>query len=188
MARPVVFLDACVLYAPLVRIILLGAARAGLLTPRWSPRVLDEWRIASARQHDFETEEAIEATRREMAADFPEASVTPEQSVEDDIRLPDAADAHVVAAAVAAGTDILLTFNLRDFPARRLAARGITPRHPDGFLWELIDSEPARMATAIREAGAAAELSDVEAVRRALKRAKLPRTAKAWTARAAGGR
>lgn len=183
MARPVVFLDACVLYPPFLRTILLGAAEAGLFAPRWSPRVLDEWRIASARKRGAEAGDAIETARREMTARFPDASVIPEARVADAVVLPDAADAHVLAAAVAAAADILLTFNLRDFPARRLSAHGIEPRHPDGFLWQLFSHEPEAMTRAIVAAGAAAGARDAETIRRALKRAKVPRLAKAWRAR-----
>lgn len=182
MARPTVFLDACVLYPPLVRGILLGAARAGLFAPRWSPRVLEEWRIASARKRSVAAEDAVDAARREMAVHFPDASVAAEREIEATLALPDAADAHVLAGAIAAGAEALVTFNLRDFPARGLAAHGIVPRHPDGFLWELFSGERATMVGVIRDAAAAAGAHDAEAIRRALKRAKLPRLAKAWQA------
>ena len=186
MARPVVFLDACVLYPPLVRGILLGAAEAGLFAPRWSRRVLDEWRLAFARKHGPDAEDTIEAASAAMTERFPAASVAPEPEVTAALVLPDAADAHVLAAAIAAGADILLTFNLRDFPARRLAAHGILPRHPDGFLWELFSLDPETMMPVLRTAGAAAGAHDPETLRRALKRAKLSRLAKAWKARASG--
>lgn len=182
MARPVLFLDACVLYPPLVRSTLLGAARAGLFRPRWSPRVLEEWRIASARKQGLPAEDAVDAARREMQASFPDASIDPAGELEDGLTLPDAADTHVLAAAIAAGADVLLTFNLRDFPPRRLAAHGIVPRHPDGFLWELFSRAPAAMTAVIREAGATAGARDAETIRRALKRARLPRLARAWKA------
>ena len=53
-AAPVAFLDACVLYPPLVRGLLLGAAAEGLLRPRLSPRVLEEWARATERDHGAE--------------------------------------------------------------------------------------------------------------------------------------
>ncbi len=181
MARPVVFLDACVLYPPLVRGILLGGAKAGLFAPHWSPRVLEEWRIAVARNEGVEAEDSMAAAHREMAKRFPDASVVAAPDLEETLTLPDAADTHVLAAAIAAKADVLLTFNLSDFPKRRLAAHRVVPRHPDGYLWELFSAEPEMMAEAIREAAGAQE---AEAIRRGLKRAKLPRLAKAWRAHA----
>lgn len=188
MARPVAFLDACVLYPPLVRNILLGGAGAGLFAPRWSPRVLEEWRIAAARNEGVEAEDRMAASHRAMAARFPDASVMAAPDIEEALALPDAADTHVLAAAIAARAEVLLTFNLRDFPKRRLAAHRIAPRHPDGFLWELFSAEPETMAEVIREASAAAGARDAETIRRALKRAKLPRLAKAWKAHADAAR
>lgn len=179
---PTIFLDACVLYPPLVRGILLGAAEKGLFTPRWSRRVLDEWRIAAARNGGPAAESGAEAIAARMAERFPGGEVTAGPGVEMAIDLPDPADAHVLAGALAAGAEVLLTFNLRDFPARRLAAPGIVARHPDGFLWELLSAAPDEMGGAIRAAAAAAGAETPEETRRALKRARLPRLGKAWYA------
>lgn len=178
--RPV-FLDACVLYNPVARALLMGAAEAGLFQPRWSPRVLDEWRIAAARNHGLAAEDAADTAIALMQAQFPGACVSPDPVAAPVHDLPDPADAHVLAAALAAGAGTLLTFNLRDFPRRRLAALGLAPRHPDGFLWELMSAAPEVLDTAIR--AALAEAPDAESRRRALKRAHLPRLAKAWHAR-----
>lgn len=180
MAEPVVFLDACVLYPPLVRGIVLGVAAAGLITPRWSPRVLAEWRIAAARNGGIEAEDRVDTAIAHIQARFPRAQATPEPDAELAHDLPDPADTHVLAAAIASGAEILLTFNLRDFPARQLARHGVTPRHPDGFLWQLFSQDPARMGAAIAEAASAIGAEGPDAVRRALKRAHLPRLAKAW--------
>ena len=186
MDKPVVFIDACVLYPWLTRGIVLGAAEAGLFTPRWSPRVLDEWRIAVARDGGTPAESWVDAVITRMEKIFPDASATPDPETEQTLDLPDPADIHVLAAAIAAGAGMLLTFNLRDFPARRLSAHKIAPRHPDGFLWELFSLEPDAAGQAIRETATEAGNTDADAIRRALKRAQLPRLAKAWFARESG--
>lgn len=183
MAERIVFLDACVLYPPLVRGILLRLAEAGFFAPRWSPRVLAEWRIAAARNGGMEAEDSADEVAAAMAARFPDASVTPAPEAELALDLPDAADLHVLAAAIAAKAELLLTFNTRDFPSRRLAAHGITPRHPDGFLWELFSQAPEAVEGALRDAAGDAGLGEADAIRRALRRAHLPRLAKAWRAR-----
>ena len=183
MAERVVFLDACVLYPPLVRGILLGLAETSFFAPRWSPRVLAEWRIAAARKGGMAAEDQADAAVAGMTARFPDASVEPAPGAELVHDLPDPADAHVLAAAIASGADMLLTFNTRDFPARRLAAHGIAPRHPDGFLWELFSHWPEAVEGAIRDAARTVGLHEAEAIRRSLKRAHLPRLAKAWATR-----
>jgi hypothetical protein len=186
MDRPVVFIDACVLYPNLVRGIVLRLADAGLFRPAWSPRVLMEWRIAAARSDDPSAEAVVDAITARMTATFPDAGVIPDPAVEQTLHLPDPADTHVLAAAIAAGAGVLLTFNLRDFPVRRLAAHGITPRHPDGFLWEMLSREPEAAGQAIRETATRDGCVDTDAIRRALKRAHMPRLAKAWFARETG--
>ncbi|MEY3307771.1 MAG: hypothetical protein RLZZ413_1809, partial [Pseudomonadota bacterium] len=42
-----IVLDACVLYPTVLREILIGVARAGLYTPLWSDRILEEWARAT---------------------------------------------------------------------------------------------------------------------------------------------
>ena len=161
-------------------------AEAGLFSPAWSPRVLAEWRIAATRDGGLAAESTVDAVVMHMTAAFPNASVTPDPAVEQALDLPDPADIHVLAGAIAAGARVLLTFNMRDFPARLLAVHGIAPRHPDGFLWEMVSHEPELIGHAIRETVAEVGHTDPDAIRRALKRAQLPRLAKAWFAQEDG--
>ena len=170
-----VFLDACVLYPPLLRHLLIGTARAGLYRPLWSARVLAEWEIAVARKEGAAAAGTVAADRARLAAAFPGAEIGAAPETEAGLALPDPADAHVLAAAIAGGAGVLLTFNLRDFPARRLAGHGIAPRHPDGFLWELASHAPAVLAPLLARGTGSA---DPSAQRRALKRARLPRLGK----------
>jgi hypothetical protein len=118
-----------------------------------------------------------------MRGRFPAAEVPGDAAGEAVPALPDPADAHVLAAAAGGGAEVLLTFNLRDFPARRLAALGLAPRHPDGFLWELLSADPGgAMRRAVR---AALDGRTTAGDRAALKRARLPRLGKAFAAGAA---
>jgi hypothetical protein len=182
--NPVVFLDTCVLYPQLLRALVLGAGRAGLFRPAWSARVLGEWRLAAARDGGPAAEAAIGAEIERMQADFPGAEAEPSETVQDAVRLPDRSDEHVVAGAVAAEAGTILTLNLRDFPVRRLEPFGIVPRHPDGFLWELLSHHPQAMADVMRRAFEPLEATGPRAERNALKRAGLGRLGKAWEAMA----
>ncbi|MEO1723698.1 MAG: PIN domain-containing protein [Pseudomonadota bacterium] len=173
------FLDACVLYPQLFRGVLLGLGRAGLIRPFWSERVLEEWRIAAARAGGMAAEAAVRAEAAAMGAEFPGASVVPDAAVEAAIRLPDPADAHVAAGAAAAGA-VVVTLNIRDFPARRLVAHGIEAVHADSALWRLQGMAPAAVDRVVAEASAI--LAEGTGIRGALKRAGLPRFAKAVSA------
>lgn len=174
-----VFLDACVLFPPLVRGLVSGAAEAGLFTPRWSARVLEEWRRAVRAKQGAEAALLAEDAAMALQARFPGGLTQAEPDLEETLILPDPADAHVLAAAIAGGAGVLLTFNLRDFPRRALAWHGIEARHPDGFFWELLSLEEAAMAQVtscvLQQAGVSPDRA-----RAVLKRARLSRFGKAW--------
>lgn len=180
---PRVFLDTCVLFPQLVRELIFATARRGLFTPLWSPRVGTEWRIAAARNGGIAAEVAVDDLLTRMRETFPEGEVAPSARALPDLALPDDADRHVVAGALAGGADAILTFNLRDFPARRLAPLGLGVRHPDGFFWQLFGEQPSLMRAAVAEALGAAGVEPGRG-RAAFKRARLSRFAKAWAAEA----
>ncbi len=48
-------------------------------------------------------------------------------------------DRHVLATAITAGAEVIVTFNLRDFRRAALAPYGIAPEHPDTFLTHLFE-------------------------------------------------
>lgn len=62
--------------------------------------------------------------------------------------LPDRNDRHVLAAAIRAQADVIVTANVKDFPRETLRAFGIEPVHPDDFVLELIELAPTRVADA----------------------------------------
>ena len=172
-----VLLDANVLYPTLLRGILADYAGAGGFVPLWSPRILDEWRHAATRD-GFATHAAAEIAA--LTDRFPKASVTPDAQVLATLSLPDANDTHVLAAAIAGRADSILTANTRDFPTRTLARHALLRRDPDGFLREAYDTDHDRFAPALRSALDQARAHGVEGDDRALlKRARLPRLAKA---------
>jgi predicted nucleic acid-binding protein len=173
-------LDACVLYTTGLRGILLGGAAAGLFRPLWSARILEEWARA-ARKLGPGAEAQARAEIAAVTAAFPAAMVPPAPGIEARLHLPDAADIHVLAVAVAAGADAIVTRNAADFPRGVLAGEGIARRDPDGFLWELWSAAPAAVAAAVEAERAAAEAATGRAwPRRAfLKRLGLPRLARA---------
>jgi hypothetical protein len=52
----------------------------------------------------------------------------------DTLSLPDPNDRHVLAAGIIGRCDVIVTQNLKDFPADVLASYGIDVQHPDEFL------------------------------------------------------
>jgi len=171
-----VFLDACVLYPTVMREMLLGAAEEGLYRPCWSPRVLEEWRRAVARDGgDVRAE--IEA----ISMAWTGASVEPRGADMARLYLPDEGDIHVLAAAVAAGADLLITLNAKDFPRHTLTGEGLSRQDPDGFLRALWAEDAAALERVGDRVHARARASGAPDMPRKtlLKMARLPRLAKA---------
>ena len=174
------FLDACVLFPPLVRGCLLSAAAQDLFDPCWSAGVIDEWAWANARDHGPRAEAEIRDEAASMAARWPHGLTDSGLENQGALDLPDADDRHVLQGALEAKAELLVTFNLRDFPARKLRAHDLAPIHPDALLWELAGRAPAPLATALGQALRPFPRlkADPDETLRALKRAGLPRLAK----------
>jgi hypothetical protein len=66
------------------------------------------------------------------------------------LSLPDPDDRHVLAAAIRASADVIVTYNLKDFPAATLAGFDIEAQHPDDFLVRLIDQSPGMVCAAVK--------------------------------------
>lgn len=67
------------------------------------------------------------------------------------LNLPDPDDRHVLAAAICAGADVIVTVNLKDFPSSELAKYGIEARHPDDFIADLLRLEPEVVCAAAKQ-------------------------------------
>ncbi len=177
-----VLLDACVLFPTVLREILTGVAASGGFTPLWSDHILEEWARAVARKLPDQGQVAgVEIAL--LRARWPKAAVPPDLRLQARLHLPDADDTHVLAAAITGGAQILVTLNLADFPNRILAAHNILRRDPDGFLLDLWHDKPRLVGDVCSAVRATAETLSGAAkpMRPLLKKARLPRLAKALT-------
>ena len=172
-------LDACVLYPTLLRDILLGVARTDAFAPLWSARILEEWRRAALRNHP-EQAASVPGEIALVNTAWPGSEVQVADRAEEGLSLPDENDIHVLAAAITAQADVIVTLNLRDFPPRALARHGCRVEHPDPFLLALFREDPQRVGAAIDSALSPARAAAVSLTDRSLlKRARLPRLGKA---------
>jgi len=177
-------LDTCVLYPTVMREMLLGAARLGHFTPLWSARILGEWERAALKlgpEGAAQAKAEIALTR----AAFPKAEIAAAPGVEARLWLPDTADIHVLAAAIAGHSEGIVTVNNKDFPRHTLAEEGLERIGPDQLLYDLWLADPAGMeqlgAQVLTEANRLS--GDNWEIRPLLKKARLPRLAKALASR-----
>ena len=139
---PIAVLDACVLYSAPVRDLLIRLARQDLLWIRWSEEILDETFAAlRARRPDLDPTR-LERTRRLMTEAFPDALVEDHMSLISQIALPDPDDRHVLAAAIRAGAQWIVTENVKDFPGGATKEHGISVITPDEIVLLLVEKAP----------------------------------------------
>ncbi|MGB3243025.1 MAG: PIN domain-containing protein [Sulfitobacter sp.] len=180
MAR--ILIDACVLYPTVMREVVLGAAAAGLFEPIWSTRILEEWARA-ARKMGPEGEMQARAEVALVRSAWPKAERPEAPGLEARLWLPDENDIHVLAVAVDASADTIMTLNAKDFPRGILAQEGLTRVDPDSYLMTLWpDHSDVLQQVAQNILSTARALSGKHWDMRALmKKARLPRLAKALT-------
>jgi len=139
-SAPRVFADTNILYGGALRDILIDMAIAGAIELRWSPTVLDELCIALVRNREDYTQAKALKLVAAMTEVLPEALVIPPEGG-CGVGLPDVGDEHVVRAAVHGECDLILTFNVKDFPAELVAPVAVW--HPDTFILERVAADPA---------------------------------------------
>lgn len=151
MSNFVAIYDACVLYPAQLRDFLVRVALSDLFQARWSEHIHAEWmRNLAANRPDI-SPERLQRTRELMDRSVPDCLVRDYEPYIAGLTLPDPDDRHVLAAAIRAQAGVIVTLNLRDFPADTLAPYGITAQHPDEFLAHLFDLAPGVVCTAFRD-------------------------------------
>ncbi|WP_454873358.1 PIN domain-containing protein [Paraburkholderia xenovorans] len=143
--------DACVLYSQPLRNLLMRLALTDLYRARWTHAIHEEWiRNLIANRPDLDRAR-IYRVRELMDAHVRDALVENFEHLIPAINLPDPDDAHVVAAAVHCGAELIVTFNLKDFPARALSTFNVVAQHPDDFIADLFDLNQAKVLEAMAE-------------------------------------
>jgi len=173
-------IDTCVLFPTVMREMVLGVARAGHFEPVWSARILEEWARAAIKLGPAgETQARAEIAL--LRAAWPRAEHDAEPGLEARLWLPDVADVHVLAIAVASSADAIMTLNAKDFPRNILAEEGLSRIDPDSYLHRVWQAAPDSVAeVAARVLDTANRLSgDQWQMRALLKKARLPRLGKA---------
>ena len=145
---PEVLVDANILFAAPLRNLLIAAALAGLVRPRWSAEIQEEWTRARQRQEPRLKERSLALLRALIDHTVPDAAVAGFQHRIDALRLRDRNDRHVLAAALQAGTPVILTRNRKDFAPRDLAPHGVRAMDPDEVLGPTGGSWPEAMVWA----------------------------------------
>jgi hypothetical protein len=133
-----------VIWSAAVRDTLLLAADYALYRPAWSRRILREMADNLKSKRPDLDPRRIDRTVERMLQFFPEALIEGfEHRIES--MAVDAGDRHVLAAAVHAQAQVLVTWNTRHFPAAACGTFGIAVHTADAFLCSLLSAAPEKM-------------------------------------------
>lgn len=138
-----VLTDANILYPAYLRDVVLRFAYAGVFQVRWTDQILHEMARSMKKKVPEERHDRVDRTVAQMREAFPDAMVTGHENLISSMT-NHPKDRHVLAAAVEAGADLIVTSNVKDFPRSSCQPHDIDVQPPDDFLcfqWELRSPE-----------------------------------------------
>jgi predicted nucleic acid-binding protein len=150
-AQLIAIYDACVLYPAALRDFLMQLALSDLFQAKWTDRIHDEWIRNLLENRPDLKKEHLEKTKRLMNAATRDCLVERYDALIESVKLPDEDDRHVLAAAIHAHAGVIVTFNLKDFPAKTLRPHKIEAIHPDEFILRLVEMDSAAVCEAARK-------------------------------------
>jgi predicted nucleic acid-binding protein len=150
MAFTVIY-DANVLYPNSLRDLLIRIAQAGVVQAKWTSEILDEALGSLRRNRPDISQDKISRLRDLLNAAVPDCLVTGYEPLIEGLKLPDAKDRHVLAAAIKAGAQVIVTRNLKDFPASDLQPWGVDAKSPDDFVLDQIGIDGRIVAACVRQ-------------------------------------
>lgn len=143
-----VFLDACVLANFGVADLLLRLTeRPRQFLPAWSEEILAEVFRTQTQRLGW-PEELATSFGRELRTHFPEAMVAGYGHLAERLDV-NPKDQHVLAAAIHARAEVVLTFNLRDFPRAVLDPWGIKALRPQDYLLTMYEMDDLQVVSRI---------------------------------------
>jgi predicted nucleic acid-binding protein len=148
-----VIIDACVLVQAAVRDTLLRLSERRLFLSRWSDDIIAE--VDRTLIKFGVPREKVDYLISEMKSHFSDAWV--ESGYKDLIPAMknNEKDRHVVAAAIKAGCEVIVTYNLKHFEEAHLKPFDIIARHPDEFLIDVYYLNPEIVVHALHQQGSA---------------------------------
>ncbi|WP_416867882.1 MAG: PIN domain-containing protein [Imperialibacter sp.] len=144
-------LDANVLFPVVIRDYLIWLLLYDLYTPKWSGKLLEEFTDIFQKRNLNLSPEQISRQVKLINKACPHALVERYEAIIPSIKLPDENDRHVVAAAIKCNANVIVTYNLQDFPNEYLETAGLSAVDQDTFIADMIDLSPKRCCEAFRE-------------------------------------
>jgi len=148
---PIILVDACVLHSACCRDLLIQCDIDGHFRLRWTELILAETEQSILRRRPDLTSNQIRRTFKLMNQACPEALQIYDVQRYRQLKLPDPDDNHILTAAISTQSEIILTFNLKDFPSRILNQYQIKAQHPDDWLSKFYQSKPSDLLSSLEK-------------------------------------
>ena len=133
-----VLYDANVLYPNTLRDLLIRIAQSGMVQAKWTSDILDEMVTALSRNRPDIPPLRLDRLRDLMNAAVRDCLVSGYEPLIEGLKLPDPGDRHVLAAAIKSGAQVIVTRNLKHFPASDLEPWDIEAKSPDAFVLDQV--------------------------------------------------
>ncbi|MFD3627931.1 PIN domain-containing protein [Streptomyces sp. NPDC058698] len=146
----VVIYDACVLYPNTLRDLLIRVSLNGFVRARWTDMILDEVDRNIAQDYGISPAK-LQRRRALMNGAIRDCLVTGFEPLIEGLKLPDPDDRHVLAAAIQAGAQVVVTNNRKDFPPDYLNNWGIERKGADEFVLDLIGLDDRVVYACVQE-------------------------------------
>lgn len=117
---------------------------------RWTQTIHDEWVRNVLKNNPRLSAERLIRTCALMNEAVRDCLVHDHEDLIESLVLPDPGDRHVLAAAIRSGAEVIVTYNLRDFPPEALIPFDIEAMHPDDFLTRLLELAPGLVCSAVK--------------------------------------
>lgn len=143
--------DANVLYPNTLWDLLIRIAQSGTVQAKWTNAILDEMLAALRRNRPDIPAERLERLRDLMNKAVRDCLVTGHEPLIEGLKLPDPDDRHVLAAAIKAGAQVIVTRNLKDFPESDLQPWDIEAKSPDAFVLDQVHLDIRAVAVSVRQ-------------------------------------
>lgn len=151
MANLVVIYDSCVLYSAPLRDLLMRLALTDIYQAKWTNDIHEEWIRSLLKNRPDLTEERLNKIKDKMNLHVRDCLVNDYSKLIINLTLPDPNDRHVLAAAIKANAQLIVTFNLSDFPSKFLNKYLVKAIHPDLFIIQLLNINPSLVIRTIQE-------------------------------------
>jgi predicted nucleic acid-binding protein len=148
----IVVYDANALYPNTLRDLLIRIAQQPhLVQAKWTNEILDEMIRALRKNFSNVTEEQVGRLRDRMNRAVRDCLVEGYEPLVEILDLPDPDDRHVLAAAIKATAQVIVTRNVKDFPKGKLARWGVRAKSPDDFVRDQIEIDSRAVWACIQQ-------------------------------------